>query len=42
MTTLIGNNVAGMVFDMAKSLDRVTITVYQSAAGANILSWLSN
>ena len=42
MTSSIGNNVAGMVFDMAKSLDRVTITVYQSAAGANILSWLSN
>src|SRR6185437_13330387 len=41
MTSTIGNNVAGMVFDMAKSLDRVTITVYQSAAGANILSWLS-
>jgi hypothetical protein len=41
MTSLIGNNVAGMVFDMAKSLDRVTITVYQSAAGSNILSWLS-
>jgi hypothetical protein len=41
MTSQIGNNVAGMVFDMAKSLDRVTITVYQSAAGANILSWLS-
>ena len=42
MTSSIGNNVAGMVFDMAKSLDRVTITVYQSAAGANILSWLSS
>jgi hypothetical protein len=42
MTSLIGNNVAGMVFDMAKALDRVTITVYQSAAGANILSWLSS
>jgi TrbL/VirB6 plasmid conjugal transfer protein len=41
MTSSIGNNVAGMVFDMAKSLDRVTITVYQSAAGANILTWLS-
>jgi hypothetical protein len=41
LTSTIGNNVAGMVFDMAKSLDRVTITVYQSAAGANILSWLS-
>jgi TrbL/VirB6 plasmid conjugal transfer protein len=41
MTSLIGNNVAGMVFDMAKSLDRVTITVYQSAAGSNILGWLS-
>ena len=42
ITSSIGNNVAGMVFDMAKSLDRVTITVYQSAAGANILSWLSS
>jgi hypothetical protein len=41
MTSLIGNNVAGMVFDVAKSLDRVTITVYQSAAGSNILGWLS-
>jgi hypothetical protein len=41
MTSSIGNNVAGMVFDTAQSLDRVTITVYQSAAGANILSWLS-
>ena len=40
MTSLIGNNVAGMVFDAAKSLDRVTITVYQSAAGNNILDWL--
>ena len=40
MTSLIGNNVAGMVFDMAKSLDRVTITVYQSAAGNGILTWL--
>ena len=42
MTSLIGNNVAGMVFDAAKSLDRVTITIYQSAAGKGILSWLSN
>jgi hypothetical protein len=42
MTSLIGNNVASMVFDMAKSLDRVTITVYQSAAGSNILGWLSS
>jgi TrbL/VirB6 plasmid conjugal transfer protein len=40
MTSLIGNNVAGMVFDAAKSIDRVTITVYQSAAGNNILAWL--
>ena len=31
-----------MVFDMAKSLDRVTITVYQSAARSNILTWLSS
>ncbi|HEY0938296.1 MAG TPA: type IV secretion system protein, partial [Trebonia sp.] len=41
LTSLIGNNVASMVFDMAKSLDRVTITVYQSAASDSILSWLS-
>jgi TrbL/VirB6 plasmid conjugal transfer protein len=40
MTSLIGNNVAGMVFDAAKSVDRVTITVYQSAAGPGIVSWL--
>jgi len=42
MTSLVGNNVAGMVFDAAKSIDRVTITVYQSAAGNNILAWLQN
>ena len=42
MTSLIGNNVAGMVFDAAKSIDRVTITVYQSAAGKGILSWLTS
>jgi hypothetical protein len=41
-TSLIGNEVAGVVFDAAKSLDRVTITIYQSAAGTGILSWLSN
>ncbi len=40
MTSLIGNNVADMVFDAAKSIDRVTITVYQSAAGPGIVSWL--
>jgi hypothetical protein len=42
MTSLIGNNVASMVFDIAKSIDRVTITVYQSAAGQGILGWLSS
>jgi uncharacterized membrane protein YgcG len=42
MTSLIGNNVAGMVFDMSKSLDRVTITVYQAAAGNSILTWLQS
>jgi TrbL/VirB6 plasmid conjugal transfer protein len=42
MTSLIGNNVASMVFDIAKSIDRVTITVYQAAAGNGILSWLTN
>jgi TrbL/VirB6 plasmid conjugal transfer protein len=42
MTSLIGNNVAGMVFDIAKSIDRVTITVYQAAAGNGILNWLTS
>ena len=42
MTSLIGNNVASMVFDAAKSIDRVTITVYQSAAGEGMLGWLQN
>ena len=42
MTSMIGNNVAGMVFDAAKAVDRVTITVYQSAAGNGILTWLSS
>ncbi|HUY50930.1 MAG TPA: type IV secretion system protein [Streptosporangiaceae bacterium] len=41
MTSLVGNSVAGMVFDASKALDRVTITVYQSAAGEGILSWLT-
>ena len=41
MASLIGNNVAGVVFDAAKALDRVTITVYQSAAGPGILAWLT-
>jgi hypothetical protein len=40
MTSLIGNDVAGMVFDAAKSIDRVTITVYEAAAGNGILGWL--
>src|SRR5271155_5678776 len=40
MTSLIGNNVGGMVFDAAKSMDRVTIPVYQSAAGNGIVPWL--
>ncbi|HEV2375672.1 MAG TPA: type IV secretion system protein [Streptosporangiaceae bacterium] len=41
MASLIGNNIAGVVFDAAKAADRVTITVYQSAAGTGILSWLT-
>ena len=42
MTSMIGNNVASMVFDAAKAVNRVTITVYQSAAGNGILTWLSS
>src|SRR5260221_237371 len=42
MTALIGNDVAGMLFDFAKALDRMTITVYQSAAGEGILGWVQN
>src|SRR5436190_10746946 len=41
MASLVGNNIAGVVFDAAKALDRVTITVYQSAAAEGILSWLT-
>jgi TrbL/VirB6 plasmid conjugal transfer protein len=41
MASLVGNNIAGVVFDAAKAMDRVTITVYQSAAGTGILSWLT-
>ena len=41
MASLVGNNISGVVFDAAKALDRVTITVYQSAAGEGILSWLT-
>jgi TrbL/VirB6 plasmid conjugal transfer protein len=41
MTSLIGNQTANMTFNFAKALDRLTITVYQSAAGNNILGWLS-
>ncbi len=41
MASLVGNNIAGVVFDAAKALDRVTITVYQSAAGEGILTWLT-
>ncbi len=41
MTSLIGNNVSGMAFDIAKSIDRVTISIYQAAAGNGIVSWLS-
>jgi hypothetical protein len=41
MTSLIGNDVSNMVFNFAKSLDRLTITVYQSAASDGILTWLS-
>ena len=42
MTSLIGNDVAGMLFDFAKAIDRLTITVYQAAASEGILSWLQN
>ncbi len=42
MTSLIGNDVAGMIFDFAKASDRVTITVYQSAASNGILGWLQS
>ena len=42
MTSQVGNDVAGMVFDAAKSIDRVTITVYQAAAGDGIVDWLQN
>ena len=42
MTSLIGNDVSNMTFNFAKTLDRLTITVYQAAAGNDILNWLSS
>jgi hypothetical protein len=42
ITSLIGNDVAGMIFDFAKAFDRVTITVYQASASNGILTWLQN
>ncbi len=42
MTSLIGNDVAGMIFDFAKAFDRVTITVYQASASNGILNWLQS
>jgi len=41
LASQVGNGAAGVVFTVAKALDRVTITVYQSAAGEGILAWLS-
>jgi hypothetical protein len=41
MSSLIGNNIAAVVFDAAKAIDRVMIIVYGSAAGRGILSWLT-
>jgi hypothetical protein len=40
MTSLMGNTVAGSVFDAAKAIDRMVISTYQSAAGEGLLGWL--
>ncbi len=42
MTSMMGNTVAGAVFDGAKSIDRIVITTYQSAAGEGLLGWLKS
>lgn len=38
----IGNEAANVIFSIAKTIDTVTITVYQSAVDGSIVSWLKN
>ncbi|HXA62552.1 MAG TPA: type IV secretion system protein [Streptosporangiaceae bacterium] len=37
---LMGNSVANTVFTLVRSIDRTTITVYESAASESLLGWL--
>lgn len=41
-TTPVGNQVANLVFNIAKTIDTVTITVYKSAASEDLVSWLKD
>lgn len=41
-STPVGNQVANLVFNVAKTIDTVTITVYQSAASESLISWLKD
>lgn len=40
--TKTGNQAANLVFNFAKTLDTVTITVYKAAASESMISWLKN
>lgn len=39
-STPVGNQVANLVFNIAKTIDTVTITVYRNAASNDLVSWL--
>lgn len=41
-TTPIGNQVANLIFNFAKTVDTVTISVYQVAASGSITNWLKD
>lgn len=38
----VGNQVANLIFNVAKTVDTVTITVYKSAASDNLTAWLKD
>jgi hypothetical protein len=41
-STPVGNQVANLVFNIAKTIDTVTITVYKKAASNDLIDWLKN
>lgn len=41
-STPVGNQVANLIFNAAKTVDTVTITVYRNAASGEIVNWLKD